>query len=175
MITKLRANTAWLLTALLLLEGCVGAPMSDDGNGGSASRRQFPLDTLPTTTIKVRETNVRVWLATSDAQHAEGLMFVTEEEIADDQGMLFVFPEEAFRGFWMKNTITSLDIAFARADGTIVATHTMPPLTLNTYPSYEPAMYALEMKAGSLARLGVASGDKLEIPPQTSGASGAAP
>ncbi len=164
MSTKLLANAALLLSVGVFLGGCVGAPLSEDGSGGSSSRRQFPLDSLSTATVKARDATLRVWLATTEAQHSEGLMFVTEEEIADDQGMLFVFPDEAFRGFWMKNTITALDIAFARADGTIVATHTMPPLTLNTYPSYEPAMYALEMKAGSFARLGVVTGDKLEIP-----------
>jgi uncharacterized membrane protein (UPF0127 family) len=78
--------------------------------------------------------------------------------------MLFVFPDERLRGFWMKNTITSLDIAFARMDGTIVAIHTMPPLTLETFPSFEPAMFALEVKAGTFAALGIQEGDKLVIP-----------
>lgn len=91
-------------------------------------------------------------------------MHVAADEIADDQGMLFVFPDERLRGFWMKNTITSLDIAFARFDGTVVAIHTMPPLTLRSFPSYEPAMFALEVKAGTFARIGLKEGDKLEIP-----------
>ncbi len=91
-------------------------------------------------------------------------MHVPADEIADDQGMLFIFPDEQPRGFWMRNTITSLDIAFARLDGTIVKTHQMPPLTLQSYPSVEPAMFALEMKAGSFAKFGIVAGDKLVIP-----------
>lgn len=91
-------------------------------------------------------------------------MYVPEREIADDQGMLFVFPDERYLGFWMKNTITPLDIAYARMDGTIVTTHTMPILTLQTYPSYEPAMFALEVKAGTFERLGIAAGDRIDIP-----------
>ena len=88
----------------------------------------------------------------------------SESEIADDQGMLFVFPDERYQGFWMKNTITPLDIAYARMDGTIVTIQTMPPLTLQTFPSYEPAMFAFEVKAGTFARLGIGTGDHLDIP-----------
>lgn len=143
--------------------GCIGAP-ADGGDTSSRARRRFPLDTLPTTTISVNGQALRVWLATGPDEREEGLMWATAGEIADDQGMLFVFPDEAHRGFWMKNTVTPLDIAFARMNGTIVATHTMPPLTLQTFPSIEPAMFALEMKAGALARLGVQVGDRLNIP-----------
>jgi uncharacterized membrane protein (UPF0127 family) len=49
-------------------------------------------------------------------------------------------------------------------DGTIVAIHTMPPLTLQTFSSIEPAMFALEVKSGILGKLGVQEGDKLVIP-----------
>lgn len=149
--------------------GCVGA----DSAAGGAATRQFPLNTLKTATLSIQSTpaggaatshDIRVWLAQTSEEHSEGLMLVKPEEIADDQGMLFVFDEEQMRGFWMKNTITSLDIAFARADGLIVAIHTMPPMTLRTFSSIEPAMFALEVKAGTFARIGVREGDRLIIP-----------
>jgi len=154
-----------IVAAAVIGTGCVGAPLSNDGDGaGSSSRRKFPLDSVPTATVSIKEHAFRVWLATTPDQQAEGLMFVPESEIADDQGMLFVFPDERPLGFWMKNTITPLDIAFARLDGTIVTIHTMPPLTLDTFPSIEPAMFALEVKAGTFQRLGIAEGDTLLIP-----------
>lgn len=144
----------------IALGGCVGTPTEND----SSARRGFPLDALPTTTVSIKANTFRVWLARTSDEQAEGLMFVTENDIADDQGMLFVFSDERLRAFWMKNTIISLDIAFARMDGTIVATHTMPPLTLRNFSSIEPAMFALELKSGTLARLGIDAGDRLEIP-----------
>lgn len=164
-------------TAFALQSGCVGTPIST-GNSPvppSNSQRDFPLNNLRTANISIRPQNkspqstatdpsIRTWLALSSEQHQEGLMFVPVEEIADDQGMLFVFNDERIRGFWMKNTITALDIAFARMDGTIVAIHTMPPLTLQSFSSFEPAMFALEVKAGILGKLGVQEGDKLIIP-----------
>ena len=144
--------------------GCVGSPADNGDAEGSAGRRQFPLETLPTATVTVKGSAFRVWLALDEDRREEGLMFVPESEIAADQGMLFVFPDERYLGFWMKNTIAPLDIAYARMDGTIVTTHTMPILTLRTYPSYEPAMFALEVRAGTFARLGIGPGDRIDIP-----------
>jgi len=141
--------------------GCIGSPASD---AASSTRRQYPLETLPTSTVRINDDTFRVWLALDADRREEGLMFVPANEIADDQGMLFVFPDERYLGFWMKNTITALDIAYARMDGTIVTTHTMPTLTLQTFPSYEPAMFALEVKAGTFERLGIKAGDVLDIP-----------
>jgi uncharacterized membrane protein (UPF0127 family) len=92
---------------------------------------------------------IRVWLALSEEQRAEGLMFVIAEEIADDQGMLFVFREDQHMAFWMKNTLIPLDIAYLAADGRVLRTWTMPPQTLQTFPSGEPALFALEMKAST--------------------------
>jgi uncharacterized membrane protein (UPF0127 family) len=130
----------------------------------SDQKRNYPLDTLPTAVIRVNNHDLRVWLAITSDHQAEGLMHVPAEEIADDQGMLLVFSDEDLRFFWMKNTITALDIAYARMDGTVVTTWTMPPLTLKNFPSVEPAMFALEMKAGAFERLGIAPGSKIVIP-----------
>jgi uncharacterized membrane protein (UPF0127 family) len=149
------------------LGGCIGSPDGTVTAGvgqSSAELRQFPLDTLPTATISINEHELRVWLATDGDQHLEGMMYVSEDEVADDQGMLFVFPYEYLHAFWMKNTIISLDIAYARMDGTIVKIWTMPPLTYRTFPSIEPTMFALEVKAGTFERLGVREGDVIVIP-----------
>jgi uncharacterized membrane protein (UPF0127 family) len=146
-----------------LAAGCIGAS-GNDPNRSAKGGRQFPLDTLPASTVTINDHAFRVWLALTAEHREEGLMWVAEDQLADDQGMLFVFPDERDLGFYMKNTITPLDIAFARWNGTIVATHTMPPLTLQTFPSYEPAMFALEVKAGTFERLGIAEGDRIVIP-----------
>lgn len=160
------AATAAVLAAI---GGCMSSssapgPQPSDGRI-SDKRREFPLDSLPTSTVTVNGHTIRVWLALDPARQAEGLMFVPSSEIEDDQGMLFVFPEERMLGFWMLNTIAPLDIAYARFDGTIVKIWQMPPQTLQSFPSVEPAMFALEVKQGTLARLGVKEGDRLTIPP----------
>lgn len=176
--------TLWFAASALGLTGCVGnPPAQNNGNrnanspsGRSAAaattqpgrasdeRRQFPLDRLSTSTLLIGTHSFRIWLAQTDAEKTEGLMFVPESEIADDQGMLFVFDDEQVRSFWMRNTITPLDIAYARFDGTIVKIHTMPPLTLRSFSSLEPAMFALEVKAGTFDRLNIREGDRMVVP-----------
>ena len=146
-----------------------GASTTSPAGRASDARRRYPLDSLPTTPVTINGHELRVWLVQeSDAARPgavqEGLMHVPPEEIADDQGMLFVFSDERERGFWMLNTITPLDIAFARMNGTIVKIWQMPPQTLETFPSIEPVMFALEVKQGTFAALGVQEGDRLEVP-----------
>lgn len=152
--------------------GCIGSSGSSTPNGAPiSSQREFPVATLTTTSVTIAapgaaapKATFHAWIADNEDTRAEGLMYLSADEIGDDQGMIFIFDDERVRGFWMKNTITALDIAFARADGTIVATHTMPPLTLDTFSSIEPAMFALEVKSGTFARLGIAAGDVLTVP-----------
>jgi uncharacterized protein len=181
------ANAAMLSLcgAAIWIGGCTGCSSTDATTGRSTTGgtttgrasdalRRYPLDTLPTTTVQVDGHSFRAWLADESDLHRpgvvnEGLMFVPTSEIADDQGMLFVFPEEQIRSFWMKNTVAPLDIAFARMNGTIVKIWQMPPQTLQTFSSIEPAMFALELKQGTFAQLGIHEGDRLEIPVQVAG------
>jgi len=144
--------------------GCIGSSGDAGGQASSAARRKFPLDSLPTAVIRVHDRPITVWLAVTPDTREEGLMWVPPEALPDDRGMLFVFPDEELLSFWMKDTITPLDIAFARMNGEVVTVHTMPPLTLQTFPSYEPAMFALEMRAGVFAKIGLKAGDRLDIP-----------
>ena len=68
--------------------------------------------------------------------------------LAKDSGMLFVYPDEGQRSFWMKNTPLALSIAFISASGRIVHITDMRPLDEEPVPSKYPAMYALEMRKG---------------------------
>jgi uncharacterized membrane protein (UPF0127 family) len=179
--TAARRGGLLLALALALALAAGGCIRTGDGGGRTApgdpnsrasdAAREFPLDSLPTATVTIGQHTLRVWLAEEgDPERPgvvqEGMMHVASAEIGDDHGMLFVFPDERLRGFWMKNTIAPLDIAFARMNGTIVMIWQMPPLTLRTFSSIEPAMFALEVKQGTFARLGVQEGDRIEIPPE---------
>ncbi len=128
---------------------------------------------MTTATLHIKGHAVQAWLATQPREQELGLMNVTSEELAPitladgsttQRGMLFVFPDERILAFWMRNTITALDIAYLGADRTIVKTHTMAPLETRLYSSVEPAMFALELPAGTLASLGIVEGDSVEIP-----------
>jgi len=106
-----------------------------------------------------------VELAETSEKQALGLMF--REQMADDHGMLFLFPSEAIRSFWMKNTRIPLDIFYFDEELKLVsvAEHTKPCRTQRcpSYPSTGPAKYVLELNAGKAAELGVKTGDILEL------------
>ncbi len=86
-------------------------------------------------------------------------------------GMLFVFPSDTSAGFWMKDTLIPLSIAFVRADGTIVHMEDMQPQTETNHYSTEHYRYAIETNAGWFAAQDISVGDKAEIPSGISAAS----
>ncbi len=87
---------------------------------------------------------------------AQGLM--GRASLGSDEGMLFVYPGEAVRSFWMKNTIVPLSIAFVSEAGRVVHLADMKPLDESPVPSVYPAMYAIEMQRGWFADNGVKVG-----------------
>lgn len=114
---------------------------------------------LPTTTIRVGAEHLTVEVADDPLERARGLMY--RDKLGADAGMIFVYPDEAPRQFWMKDTRIPLSIAFLDAQGVVVSVSEMLPLDLNTTPSNGPAMYALEMNRGWFAAHGVRPGDVL--------------
>jgi len=86
-------------------------------------------------------------IALSSQEHSKGLM--SRKELCSDCGMLFIFNNEEYRTFWMKNTLIPLSIAFIDAEGIINDIQDMKPLqTFPLYSSKYPAKYALEVNQG---------------------------
>jgi uncharacterized membrane protein (UPF0127 family) len=141
------------LLLLAVLSACNGS----EGASGA------DLSGFPTARILVGGVEFEVYIATSAAQQARGLMNATEEQIGPlldgtPRGMLFIFPTEATRSFWMRDTYVPLDLAYARADGTIFEIHQLVPLDETLVTSGEPVQYALEALEGTLAAEGIAPG-----------------
>ena len=100
-------------------------------------------------------------VARTPDERAQGLMY--REELAEDAGMLFIFPESSVRGFWMQNTYLPLDIAFMDASFRIVDIQQMEPLTTDQHTARAPFMYALEMNQGWFEAHGVGIGAVAEV------------
>ena len=110
------------------------------------------------------EQEVAVEVADTDAERQRGLMERTS--LAPDAGMVFVFPSESAGGFWMKNTLIPLSIAFYDADGRIVRILDMEPCRRDPCPVYDPGMAyvgALEVNQGAFRRWNVSEGDRLRL------------
>jgi uncharacterized membrane protein (UPF0127 family) len=138
------------------------------------AERQFQLKDLQVEKLRVGEIDEKTgkpkheltcWVMDTEPKHAEGLMFVQDSDIKEDQGMIFVFKYPEVQRFWMMNTYIHLDIAYIGADYKIVKTYTMRAHdTTTNYTSVQPAQYVLEMKQGTIRRLGMKVGQRVEIP-----------
>jgi uncharacterized membrane protein (UPF0127 family) len=104
-------------------------------------------------------------LAITEDARSRGLMF--RKTLNGDQGMLFVFEEEGHHAFWMKNMAFSIDIVWLDRQKRIVhIEHRIPPCQDDPCPSYPPqfpALYVLELKAGTADVLNLQMFDQLEF------------
>lgn len=99
-------------------------------------------------------------IARTDEERAQGLMFRTE--MAEDHGMLFVFPAMRPLGFWMRNTLIPLDMIFIKDDGVIHHIHpNARPQDETIIPSQGPVSRVLELNGGVAERMGLKAGDRL--------------
>jgi uncharacterized membrane protein (UPF0127 family) len=115
--------------------------------------------------VRLKGQKFTVELADTQEKQALGLMF--RDSMPGDHGMIFLFPVEAMRSFWMKNTRIPLDIFYFDQDLKLVSvSENTPPCRSQrcpSYPSSGPAKYVLELNAGKAAELGVQAGDVLEL------------
>jgi uncharacterized membrane protein (UPF0127 family) len=104
---------------------------------------------------------VRAEVASTPGQRSQGLM--GRPSVPAGTGMLFVFPDEEVRSFWMRNTLVSLDIAFMDSQFRIVDIQRMEALSEDFTDSRYAARYALEVPEGWFAAHGVRVGDRAVV------------
>ncbi len=161
----MKSRALFSLSALLLV--ACAAPAAAPSTDTSATVSSSSVSTTQTVML-VSPTDERltleVELATTPRSRERGLMDRTD--LPENEGMLFVFPVAEYLSFWMKDTLIPLDIAYFDAGGRFVSSATMtpcPPMTpCSTYPSAAQALYALEVRDGSLGQWGVGEGWRLE-------------
>ena len=151
-MTKALRGGVFFLCCLLLVSCAAGS----DGQPAKAQKE------LPAVELRSGVVTVVAELARSAEEQATGLMF--RKSLADGRGMLFVYEDDRRLSFWMKNTLIPLSIAYLAADGTIREIHDMEPKSLKGVNSTRSVRYALEVPQGWFARVGLAVGDRFEIP-----------
>ena len=149
-----------IFSMLCLTAGCI----DDHGNTQNIASDSVTYETAPLTIITNSGQHYRftVEVAQTPKQLEYGLMF--RESIDDDKGMIFLFPDEAQRGFWMKNTLVFLDMLFVDAQGKIVKIHPMArPHDETAIMSDYPAKAVIEIRGGLAKELGISAGDRVEF------------
>ena len=110
-------------------------------------------DTLQKLDIEFAETSY---------EQQTGLMY--RKSMEPNQGMLFVYPEEAMHSFYMKNTYIPLDLIFFGKDSSAVSfQENAKPFDETSLPSKVPAQFILEVNVGKVAEWKLAEGDKILI------------
>ena len=167
----------------VLAVGCISM-LAGCGSAGpehpkAAAPTTLPLDAPADNPLDLQRVKVRIvaadgsiverclLLADSDVLRMRGLMGVDDPTLGGTDGMLFVFEADVANGFWMKDTLLPLSIAFAAADGTVTGTADMDPCPASTpdCPVYRPEgsyRMAVEVVRGRLADLGLVAGARIE-------------
>jgi uncharacterized protein len=107
---------------------------------------------------------IRVEVADSSEERSRGLMF--RETLATDAGMVFLAEEPTTGGFWMKNTLIPLSIAFWDRNERIRAILDMEPCREDSCPVYYPEVSwigAVEVNQGFFHRNDVEVGDRVRL------------
>ena len=108
----------------------------------------YPMLATAKKTIYINEIPLTVEIADEPQEQMQGLS--GREKMADNKGMLFIFPKSFAPSFWMKDMKFSLDIIWIDENGFIVAIS--KNVSPNTYPATfspsSPVKYVLEVNAG---------------------------
>jgi uncharacterized membrane protein (UPF0127 family) len=146
-----------------------GPPAASGPPAETTTVERTPLAGFEDVVVEVEQADGSVlrWcllLAATSAQHARGLMEVTDPALGGYDGMLFRFDEERDGAFWMRNTPLPLSIAYVDADGETVSTARMEPCADSPdcppYPPEGEYRWAVEVPvaAGGVGRLGLPDG-----------------
>ncbi len=163
------ARALLLVLVLAAVAGCGGGDGA--GNGAGAEETTTATATGPvfeSGTVVIEsahgDVEVEVEIAETPVQQQLGLMH--RESLAREAGMVFVFAKETRGGFWMKNTLIPLSIAFFDRDGKILRILDMEPCDAEPCPVYDPEVAyrgALEVNRGAFGEWGVSEGDRLRV------------
>jgi uncharacterized membrane protein (UPF0127 family) len=107
--------------------------------------------------LYIHQKEIWVEVARTPEERSRGLM--GRKHLGKDGGMLFIFETEDYHGFWMKDTLIPLSLAFIDKDGRIVRITDMRPLTLDSHIPPRPILYALEMNKSWFSSHGIRAGD----------------
>jgi len=153
-----RSFARWLVPACLGVAGWfIGAGLA----GGEASADNGGQPPLPAVTMAIGEHVLRVELAVEPEQRYLGLG--NRRTLAEDAGMLFVYPEQRPLTFTMRDTLLPLSIAYIDDTLTLLEIVDMNVGPGQLFPSAQPARYALEVNQGWFDARDIEPGARLEL------------
>lgn len=124
------------------------------------------LDMLTQSSVDFRSENVaiagRPFILYRARTREEWQQGFKNHEVARDEAMLFEFPGGGWKMFWMKDTVTPLDIIFLDEKFQVLKIHrSAQPCRLLCRPYIGNGRYVLELRAGVADELGIEKGHEL--------------
>ncbi len=107
---------------------------------------------------------IKVEIADDNEERMKGLMF--REKLNANEGMFFIFENEEYLNFWMKNTLIPLDIIFIDKNFEIVGIKNAVPCledSCTLYTSAKPSKYVLEVNINFTTKNNINIGDKIKF------------
>lgn len=121
----------------------------------------FALTTFkPTTQVRLGSGVYSLWLADTNAARVQGLSDI--EKLHLNGGLLMAFDSNGTHGIWMKDMNFPLDLLWLDSDKKVVyIVKNAPPEdpARTVYIPKDPALYVLELPAGSVQKAGIKTGD----------------
>ncbi|MGI8965979.1 MAG: DUF192 domain-containing protein [Limisphaerales bacterium] len=119
-----------------------------------------PIETQPklnTIRLYLGAQEIVAEMALTGEQMQSGMMFRTN--MAEKEGMIFVFPYPQRASFWMKNTSLPLSAAYIDPEGTIQEIHNLQPHHTNPVVAHsENIQFVLETRQNWFQRNNVSTG-----------------
>lgn len=156
---RFRADrTLWAVFWLLLVVLTLPVPLRAGQN-----LVDFERDAVTLETATGKRVVFAVEIARSREQLMQGLMY--RRKLAPDAGMLFLYERPRRVAIWMKNTLIPLDILFLDRTGRVRYLHERAvPGSLQSIGPEEKVAAVLEVNGGTVKRLGIAKGDRIDHP-----------
>jgi uncharacterized protein len=153
---RMRGCSSSILLLLTLL--CYAVASLQNASAQSSSETHLDKLIIQTHNGKAE---FQVEVMRTDEERERGLMF--RRYMPQDRGMLFDFKPAQSVMMWMKNTYIPLDMLFIGGDGHIlnIAEHA-EPLSERIIPSGAVVSAVLELNAGTVARLHIEKGDRVD-------------
>jgi uncharacterized membrane protein (UPF0127 family) len=116
---------------------------------------------LPTVKLWIGAEEMVTETALTGIQQQTGMMFRTN--IAENEGMIFVFPYPHQASFWMKNTSVPLSAAYIDPEGIILEIHDLEPHNTNAVKAAtDNIQYVLETSQGWFKRKKIEPGTLIQ-------------
>ncbi|MFK7790226.1 MAG: DUF192 domain-containing protein [Phycisphaeraceae bacterium] len=159
----------FIIAMLIGMQACGNSGEAADQSDSNTLKQTAPAKTIELT---LKDQTFKLELAIDGESRTQGLS--DRKSIADDGGMLFKFPSPVKTQFVMRRCYVPIDLIFIDDDGYIDSLHAMKVIEpiggarwknpFTGYPTTGSILYAVELKGGKIAELGLKRGEKLALP-----------